>query len=62
MSIFMNGYTMDAPRIIGILNKNEYLAADFLSSPKNNPVAIVHPERDNPGKTAIPCASPISKA
>ena len=40
-------------------NKKEYLAAVTLSKPKNNPVAIVQPERENPGRAARPCARPI---
>ena len=54
ISIFISGYTIDAPRIIGILNKNEYLAAVTLSNPQNRPVAIVQPERENPGSAARP--------
>ena len=45
--------------IIGILNKNEYLAQDTLSRPRKTPVLIVEPEREIPGIEAIPCASPI---
>lgn len=51
---------MEAPKIIGILNKNEYLAEVTLSKPKNRPVAIVHPEREKPGHEASPCAIPIN--
>ena len=54
ISIFTRGYTIDAPNIIGMLSKNEYLAEVCLSNPKNKPVAIVQPERENPGKTAKP--------
>ena len=54
ISIFKSGYTIEAPNIIGILSKNEYLAAISLFNPENNPVAIVQPERENPGNTAIP--------
>ena len=53
------GYTHDAPIIIGKLNKNEYFAALTLVKPHARPVAIVSPERENPGKTARPCAIPI---
>jgi len=53
---------MDAPKIIGILNKNENLAAVILSNPANNPVAIVKPERENPGNAAKPCAIDINIA
>jgi len=44
----------NTPKIIGILSKKEYLAAVTLSKPENNPVAIVQPERENPGKAASP--------
>ena len=42
-----------------MLNRKEYLAAVTLSSPQNKPVAIVQPERENPGSAAKPCAKPI---
>ena len=45
---------MEAPRIIGILKRNEYLAEVSRFKPENKPAAIVHPERENPGKTANP--------
>ena len=45
--------------MIGITSKKENLVAVVLSNPENNPDAIVKPERDNPGNTAIPCATPI---
>ena len=45
---------MDAPIIIGIDNKKEYFAAEVLSLPANKPVAIVSPERENPGNAANP--------
>ena len=45
---------MEAPIIIGMLSKKEYLAAVTLSSPFHNPVAIVQPERENPGMDASP--------
>ena len=59
-SILINGYNIEAPNIIGMLNKNEYLAAVNLSFLFSNPVAIVKPERENPGKAAKPCATAIN--
>ena len=54
VSIFRKGNNKDAPKIIGILNKKEYLAAVFRSKPKIKPVDIVNPERENPGSAAKP--------
>ena len=44
--------TMAAPKIIGVDNKNENLAAPCLVSPFNSPVVIVIPERETPGTIA----------
>lgn len=41
-----------SPNIGGITIKKENLANFSLLFPNNNPVAIVVPERDNPGRTA----------
>ena len=49
-------------RIIGMLIKNENFATSFLSPPQISPVAIVLPEREIPGNTANPCATPIKNA
>ena len=51
---------MDAPRIIGMLKRKEYLAAVILSNPQKSPVAIVQPEREKPGRAAKPWARPIN--
>ncbi len=46
---------MEAPRIIGILKRKMNILQKFHDSkPENKPAAIVHPERENPGKTANP--------
>ena len=42
-----------------MLNKNEYRAAVVLSEPFKSPVAMVKPERENPGSAARPCAIAI---
>ena len=52
---------MEAPIIIGIDSRKEYLAAVVLSAPPKRPVAIVSPERENPGIAAKPWATAISK-
>lgn len=51
---------MDEPKIIGIDNRKEYFAAVVRSKPANKPVAIVKPERENPGNAAKPWAIAIS--
>ena len=50
------------PIMIGMLSRKLY-SADFASSfPKNNNAEIVVPERDKPGRTAKPCATPTRQA
>jgi hypothetical protein len=44
-----------APKITGIDNRKLNLAANSLSRPKSNPVDILVPEREIPGKIAIAC-------
>ncbi len=41
--------TIAAPKMIGVDNKNENLAAPSLVTPINNPAVIVIPERETPG-------------
>ncbi len=41
--------TTAAPKMIGVDNKNENLAAPSLFSPIRSPVVIVMPERETPG-------------
>ena len=53
-SSFIAGYNIDAPNIIGIESKKEYLAEVVRSEPVSKPVAIVSPEREKPGKAASP--------
>ncbi len=50
------------PTIIGMLKRKLYSADCVSSFPKNKSVDIVVPERDNPGKTAKPCAKPTAIA
>ena len=52
--------TMAAPKIMGVDNKNENLAAPSLVTPINNPVVIVIPERETPGIIASVWDIPIN--
>ena len=52
---------MKAPRLNGINNKNENLAAFSLSIPWNNPAEMVIPLRLTPGNNANACIKPIFK-
>lgn len=54
ISILIKGYNNEAPKIIGILNKNEYLAAVTRCLLLKRPAAMVNPERENPGRAAMP--------
>ena len=47
-----------APRIAGITNRKENLAAVSLPTPLKVAAAIVVPERDIPGVIASPCTVP----
>lgn len=49
-------------KMIGMLIRNECFETSFLSPPLSTPAQIVEPERDIPGKIAIPCAIPIKIA
>ena len=46
--------------ITGKLIRKENFATFFLSSPQRSPAQIVEPEREIPGRTAIPWATPIT--
>ena len=50
---------MEAPIIIGIDSRKEYLAAVVLSLPDKSPVAMVKPEREKPGSAAKPWETAI---
>ena len=50
-----------APKIAGIDNNKENLAADFLSNPSNRPAVIVMPDRLVPGKKANIWKVPIMR-
>ncbi len=50
-----------APRMAGIDIRNESRAAATGRMPAAMPAAIVSPERESPGSTASPCASPIQR-
>ena len=52
--------TMAAPKIIGVDNKNENLAAPSLVTPISSPVVIVIPERETPGTIAKAWDIPIN--
>ena len=52
--------TMAAPKIIGVDNKNENLAAPSLVTPIRSPVVIVIPEREKPGIIASAWDMPMS--
>lgn len=49
-------------KMIGMLIRNECFETSFLFPPLSTPAHIVEPERDIPGKIAIPCAIPIKIA
>lgn len=49
-------------KMIGMLIRNECFETSFLSPPLSTPAHIVEPERDIPGKIAIPCAIPMKIA
>ena len=50
------------PKITGIDIKKEKSTLTLEGNPKNNPVAMVVPERLTAGKQAIPCPIPINIA
>ena len=52
--------TRAAPKIMGVDNKNENLAAPSLVIPPNNPVVIVIPERETPGMIASAWDTPMN--
>lgn len=49
-------------KMIGMLIRKECFETSFLSPPLSTPAHIVEPEREIPGKIAIPCAIPIKIA
>jgi hypothetical protein len=53
--------TKAAPKIMGVDNKNENLAAPSLVIPIHNPVVIVTPERETPGIMASAWEIPITR-
>ena len=53
--------TMAAPKMMGVDNKNENLAAPSLVSPISNPVVIVIPERETPGMIASAWDIPMNR-
>jgi hypothetical protein len=52
--------TTAAPKMMGVDNKNENLAAPSLVVPISNPVVIVMPERETPGMIASAWDIPMS--
>jgi hypothetical protein len=52
--------TTAAPKMMGVDNKNENLAASSLVIPASNPVVIVMPERETPGMIASAWDIPMS--
>ena len=55
-------FKKDSPKIgIKTIRKENWAMLSFLL-PRISPVAIVVPERDNPGKTATACPRPIINA
>ena len=50
------------PIIIGMLKRKLYSAELVSSFPQKSRAAMVVPERDNPGRTANPCATPTTAA
>jgi len=57
--ITFGSFTTAAPKIMGVDNKNENLAAPCRVTPINNPVVIVIPERETPGIIASTWDIPI---
>ena len=51
-----------SPKIGGMTIRNENCANDSFLFPQISPVAIVEPERDNPGNTAQAWAKPMINA
>jgi hypothetical protein len=51
---------MAAPKMMGVDNKNENLAAPSLVTPASNPVVMVMPERETPGIIASAWDIPMS--
>lgn len=45
--------------IAGTAKRNENAKSCFFSTPRSNPVEIVVPERETPGKIAIACETPM---
>ncbi len=50
------------PMMIGIDSKNEKLKAVSFSTPQSIKAVIVEPLLESPGKTAIPCKTPVKVA
>ena len=48
-----SNFSIVAPNIIGVDNKNENLVTASFDTPSNLPVTIVVPDLENPGKIAI---------
>jgi len=57
--ITSGSFTIAAPKMMGVDNKNENLAAPSLVVPVSSPVVIVMPERETPGMIASACDIPI---
>ena len=60
LAIMRGILTRAAPKIIGVDNKKENLAALDLVSPSKSPAVMVMPDRETPGIIASICARPIS--
>ncbi len=67
LTVTMDGFeitsgslTTAAPKMMGVDNKNENLAAPSLVVPVSNPVVIVMPERETPGMIASAWDIPMS--
>ncbi len=61
LEIAYGSFTTAAPKMIGVDNKNENLAAPSLVTPINNPVVIVIPERETPGTIASVWDIPMNR-
>jgi hypothetical protein len=53
---------MPPPAMAGTARRNENLAASMPLRPRPKPAVIVIPDREMPGKRAVACAAPTSRA
>ena len=61
LEITPGSFTMAAPKMMGVDNRNENLAAPSLVSPRHSPVVIVIPDLETPGTIARAWDIPMSR-